>query len=220
MALSKQAIQAMYQSGARHYDRFVWFYRLIGFRIDAYRSRTVEQLCLKRGDCVVELGCGTGLNFPLLIEQVGPEGRLIGVDLTPGMLECAKERIERSGWKNVELVESDIAAYDIPEGVNAVLSTGVLGFVAEYDHVIESVSHALVPGGWLAIMDGKRPERWPLWLLKLFVWCGRPFGLTLDYLNRHPWESVARYFQETALEEMYGGLAYISSGQARSRTAQ
>ena len=69
-------------------------------------------------------------------------------------------------------------------------------------------------------MDGQRPERWPLWLLKLFVRYGRPFGLTRDSLDKHPWESVERYFLETASEEMYGGMAYISSGTAPARTAQ
>ena len=219
MLLSKQEIQAKYQSGAKYYDLFVQLYRLIGFRVEAYRSRAVELLRLKRGDCVVELGCGTGLNFPLLIKRIGPEGRLIGVDLTPKMLAIARERVERAGWKNVGLVQSDIDAYDFPEGVSRVLSTGVFGFVAEYDRMIETVSHVLVPGGRLVIMDGKHPERWPLWLLKLFVRLGRPFGLTLDYIKHRPWESVERYFQEPALEQMYGGMAYISSGTAASPQA-
>jgi demethylmenaquinone methyltransferase/2-methoxy-6-polyprenyl-1,4-benzoquinol methylase len=57
------------------------------------------------------------------MEQIGPEGRLIGVDLTPGMLDIARVRVERSGWTNVELIQSDIAAYDFPKGANGVLAT-------------------------------------------------------------------------------------------------
>jgi demethylmenaquinone methyltransferase/2-methoxy-6-polyprenyl-1,4-benzoquinol methylase len=214
MVLSRQEIQDSYQSGAKRYDLFVKFYRLIGFRIETYRSRAIELLHLQQGDFVVELGCGTGLNFPLILEQIGPQGRLIGVDLTLGMLACAHERVEHFGWKNVELIQSDIAEYNFPEGVNKVLSTGVFGFVAGYDSVIESLSHTVVPGGRLVIMDGKQPERWPSWLLKLFVRIGRPFGLTLGYLDHHTWESVERHFQEVVLEEMYGGMMYISSGMA------
>ena len=214
MVSKKQEIRAMYQSGARRYDRFVKIYPLIGCRIESYRARAVKLLRLQEGDCVVELGCGTGLNFGLIIEQIGPQGRLTGVDLTPGMLECAQQRVEHFGWKNVELIQSDIAEYRFPEGISRVLSTGVFGFVGEYDRVIEAVSHAIVPGGRIVIMDGKQPERWPLWLLKLFVRSGRSFGLTLDYLQRHPWESVESYFQETSLEEMYGGIVYVSSGTA------
>jgi len=201
MVLSKQKVQDMYQSGAKHYDLFVRIYPLIGLRMETYRSRAVELLRLKRGDLVVELGCGTGLNFSRILKQIGPEGRLIGVDLTPGMLACAQERVKCSGWKNIELVQSDITKYNLPERVNAVLSVGVFGFVAEYDRVIKAISCALVPGGRLVIGDGKKPERWPSWLLKLFIRLGRSFGLTLDYFSGHPWKSVERYFQETALEK-------------------
>jgi len=132
------------------------------------------------------------------------------------MLACARERAERSGWNNVELIQSDMAVYDFPEGVNGVLSTAAFGYVAEYDRVIGKASHALVPGGYLVIVDGKRPERWPLWLFKLFAWFSRPFGVTPDYFGHPCWESVERSFRETILEEMYGGLVYISSGRAPS----
>ena len=189
-------------------------YRLIGLNIEAYRSRAIELLHLHRGDCVVELGCGTGLNFPLLIEQIGSQGRLIGVDLSSEMLMRARAKAAQSGWNNVELVESDVAVYDFPESVNGVLSTGTFGYVAEYDHVIEQASRALVPGGRLVIVDGKLPVRWPLWVFILFLWSTRPFGVTPDYFGHPCWESVERYFQKTTFEELYGGLLYISAGTA------
>ena len=214
--ISKQEIQTKYQQQSTNYDFSVKLYRLLGLRIEAYRSHVVNLLNLQRGDCVVELGCGTGLNFPLLIEKIGSEGRLIGVDITPGMLAEARERIERSGWKNVELVQSDIAEYNFPEGVNGVLSMGVFGYVPEYDRVIEKASHALFPEGRLVIFDLKEPEHWPLWLFKLFIRLCRPFGVTLNYVRSKSWKSVEHFFQETSLEERYGGLIYISSGTAPS----
>lgn len=212
--LAKQEIQAAYQRQAKHYDFAVLLYRLIGLRIETYRSRAVELLRLKPGDRVVDLGCGTGLNFPHVIERIGPQGRLIGVDLSSKMLANARERAEQEGWSNIELVQSDMATYAFPQGINGVLSTGAFGFVPEYERVIENALRALVPGGRLVIADGKRPERWPSWLLRLFVWVSRPFGLTFDYFDAHPWESVDRLFKETAFEESYGGLLYISSGSA------
>lgn len=213
MALSKQEIRLSYDSAAKYYDFALRLYGLIGIR-KAYRSRAVQTLGLQRGNCVVELGCGTGINFPLIVEQIGPEGRLIGVDLSPRMLACAQERVERAGWKNVQLVQSDIVEYNFPEGVNGVLSIGVFGYLADCDRVIEAVSHALVPGGRLVIMDGKRPGRLPLWVFKLIVWLSRSFGVTSDYFDKRTWESVERFFRETAFEQMYGGMIYISSGTA------
>ena len=214
MAISKQKVQAMYQSGAKHYDFTTILFRLIGLRMKAYRSLAIKKLSLQRGDCVIELGCGTGLNFPFLMEQIGPEGRLIGVDLTPGMLDIARVRVERSGWKNVELVQSDIGAYDFPEGVNGVLATGLFGYIPEYDRVIKAASQSLVPGGHIVILDGKQPESLPSWLFKLVLKLGGPFGYTPEYFNVRPWESVEHYFKETSLEKKYGGMIYVSSGTA------
>ena len=106
------------------------------------------------------------------------------------MLACARKRVERAGWKNVGLVQSDIVAYTFPEGVNGVLSTGLFGYIADCDRVIEAASQALVPRGRLVILDGKRPERLPSWVFHLIVWLSRSFGVTSDYFDKRTWESV------------------------------
>jgi len=213
--ISRQNVQDMYQSGAKHYNFTTVLFRLIGLRMKSYRLLVIKKLSLQRGNCVIELGCGTGLNFPFLMEQIGLEGRLIGVDLTRGMLDIAQVRVERSGWKNVELIQSDIAAYVFPEGVNSVLSTGVFGYIPEYDRVIKAISQSLVPGGHLSILDGKQPENLPSWLFKIVLKLGGPFGYTPEYFNVRPWESVERYFKETSFETRYGGMIYILSGGRR-----
>lgn len=213
--ISRQKVQAMYQSGAKHYDFTTILFRLIGLRMKTYRLIAIKKLSLQRGNCVIELGCGTGLNFPFILEQIGPEGQLIGIDLTPEMLDVARKRIERSGWKNVELVRSDIAAYDFPEGINGVLASGLFGYIPDYDRVIKAASQSLVPGGHLSILDGKQPENLPPWLFKIVLKLGGPFGYTPEYFNVRPWESVERYFKETSFETRYGGMIYILSGTAR-----
>jgi demethylmenaquinone methyltransferase/2-methoxy-6-polyprenyl-1,4-benzoquinol methylase len=208
---SQQNVQALYQSGAKFYDFTTILYRMIGLRMKAYRLLAIKKLSLNKGDCVIELGCGTGLNFSFLMEKIGKEGRLIGVDLTPGMLDIAKERAERAGWKNIELIQSDIAVYEFPENVNGVLATGLFGYIAEYDRVIKAASKSLLPGGHLVILDGKQPERLPSWLFKIVLRLGRPFGFTPEYFKVRPWESVERYFQKTSIEQKYGGMIYILS---------
>lgn len=213
MTLSMPEIHSRYQSTAKYYDLALRLYRLIGIR-KAYHVKAVRLLQLKRGDRVVELGCGTGINFPFIIEQIGLEGRLIGVDISSKMLEFAKQRVERSGWTNVELVEADIAAYSVPEGVNGILSTGVFGYINDYDRVIKAASQALAPGGRLVIMDGKRPDHLPSWVFNFIVWASRPFGVTNAYFDKRTSESVQRYLSETAIEHAYGGMIFIASGTA------
>ena len=213
--ISRQKVQSMYQLGAKHYDFTTILFRLIGLQMKAYRLLAIKKLSLQCGNCVIELGCGTGLNFPFLMEQIGPGGRLVGVDLTPGMLALARVRVERFGWKNVELIQSDIAAYDFPEEINGVLATGLFGYIPESDRVIKAASQSLVPGGHLSILDGKQPENLPSWLFKIVLKLGGPFGYTSAYFNVRPWKSVERCFKETSFETRYGGMIYILSGTAR-----
>ena len=70
-------------------------------------------LGLKPGDTVLEVGAGTGRNFPYLVEAVGPSGTVIGVDASPGMLAEARKLIERNGWSNVELLQQDATQLEV-----------------------------------------------------------------------------------------------------------
>lgn len=213
MSLTKQSVQDMYQLNARAYDLTTLFYRSIGLRMGEYRRRAVDHLHLKRGDHVVELGCGTGLNFAAVLQRIGAEGHLTGVDFAQGMLDVAQARIEQKGWANVELVQADVSSYTLPKDTAAVLSTGVFGYLADYDRVIQAVSSAILPGGHLSILDGKQPDALPPWLFRIVQRLGRPFGFTPDYFEVAPWQSVEHYFDETTIEHMYGGMIYICAGK-------
>jgi len=134
--LTNDEIATIYRHRARHYDLEASLYRLIGFRLPAYRKMSVDALQLRRGDTVVEIGCGTGLNLPLLQEAVGREGKVIGVDLTDAMLAQARRRVGDAGWTNVELVQSDATKYEFPSGVNGIISTLAITLVPEFDGIV------------------------------------------------------------------------------------
>jgi demethylmenaquinone methyltransferase/2-methoxy-6-polyprenyl-1,4-benzoquinol methylase len=151
MALNRQKIQDLYRKRAERYNLTANLYYLIGLREWHYRQRAVDALQRKKGDVVVELGCGTGLNFPLLQRIIGPEGRIIGVDLTDRMLEQANKRVSRHGWNNVELVLADAASFAFPAGVNGILSTFALTLMPGYDRIIRTGRDSLAPGGRFAI---------------------------------------------------------------------
>jgi ubiquinone/menaquinone biosynthesis C-methylase UbiE len=131
------------------------------------------------------------------------------------MLDIARDRIEQHGWTNVELVESDIVAYDFPESVNGVLATGLFGYIPEYDQVIKAASKSLVSGGHISILDGKQPENLPAWQFKIVLKLGGPFGYTPEYFNVRPWEPVENYFKDVSFETRYGGMIYLLSGTVK-----
>ena len=108
-----------YRKRARHYDITSQLY----YPQRAHRRRAVQALRLRPGDSVVEIACGTGVNFPLIEQEIGPEGRIVGVDLTDAMLAQAEHRIETNGWSNVSLVQADAAEFEFPTGVDAILAT-------------------------------------------------------------------------------------------------
>ncbi len=206
-------VRRIYSRTAARYDRLVRIFPLFGVRLRRYRREAVAALGLTAGDTVVELGCGTGLNFPLLRDAVGEAGRVLGVDLTPQMLDRARERTERHGWRNVELVRCDVADYEFPRRVSGVISTFALTLSPAYDRVIERAAAALVPGGRLVLLDLKPPDSWPQWLVRFVAWLNRPFAVTVDLGERHPWESVRLYLREVEWVEHYGGAIYLSVGE-------
>jgi ubiquinone/menaquinone biosynthesis C-methylase UbiE len=212
----RDSVTALYRKRARNYDWTANLYYLIGYREWAYRRRAVSALRLGAGDTVVEMCCGTGLNFSLLQAAVGPEGRIIGVDLTDAMLDEAQSRLERNGWRNVELVRTDAAAFEYPSGLAGILSTFALTMVPEYDRVVERGAAALRPGGRWAVLDLTVPERLS-WLTSLYLLLTRPFGATLDAAGRRPWESLERHVGYVQREDFFLGFSYLVWAEKMSK---
>jgi ubiquinone/menaquinone biosynthesis C-methylase UbiE len=207
---SIQNIKNLYQKRASHYDLSANLYYLLGFREQAYRRMAVTALNLQSGDTVIEIGCGTGLNFSLLQKKVGPQGKIIGVDLTPSMLEMAHERCKRHGWNNVKLIEHEAGSYEFPAGIDGALSTFALTLVPGYQRVIEHAHQALTPGKNLVVGDF-RIAKWPGPLLKFGIFLTSPFGVTLELGQRRPWEAMEAVFGNLHMQTRYFESVYIAT---------
>ncbi|MEZ4320426.1 MAG: methyltransferase domain-containing protein [Myxococcota bacterium] len=141
------------------YDTFSRFYD--ASLEDLYRdSRTeaIERLGLARGATVFDLACGTGQNFPLLRAKVGAEGRIVGIDLSEGMLDVARERIGREGWENVEVRHADVAEADL-SGADAMFCALGFSTFPDWEAVLDRVCAALPEGAVFGVFD-VLCERW------------------------------------------------------------
>jgi len=209
--LSISEIRTLYEKRARFYDFSANFYYLAGFREDTYRKKAVALLDLKEGDTVVEIGCGTGLNFRHIQKCIGPNGRIIGIDLTADMLSIARQRCERHSWRNVQLFEQDAASFTFPDKVDGVISSFALTLMPEYKAIIKHAHTALSTGRKLVLLDLKIPD-WPKSLVNLAIALTRPFGVSRDIGQRHPWEHIQKIFGNLLMQEMYFGAVYMAVG--------
>jgi ubiquinone/menaquinone biosynthesis C-methylase UbiE len=212
-----------YRKKAKHYDITSRFYPVPGYPQRAQRLRAVQALGLRPGDTVVEIACGTGLNFSLIEQVIGPDGRIVGVDLTDAMLAQAQHRIETNGWSNIGLVQADAAEFDFPTEVNAILSTYALTQVPQCADVIAHGAAALSRGGRWVVLDLKVPDIAPRWLAQLGIAVVRPFGRIDEWIARRPWEVIRAAMHDSLADpswtELFFGSAFLAAGSRGSRTA-
>lgn len=148
-------------SAAAFYTRWADLYDHVSRSIPGIaglRRRTAEALDLELGDVVVEMGCGTGANLAYLREEVGPEGTVVGVDFSAGVLDRAREHVTREGWRNVHLVRGDATAPPV-QGADAVVATFVIGMFSDPQRVVEGWCEFVGSGGTVALLNATRSRR-------------------------------------------------------------
>jgi SAM-dependent methyltransferase len=180
---------------------------------DPYRRQTVDRLAPMPGEVILDVGCGTGLNFAAIEEGIGPRGRLIGIELCPEMLALARDRVERSGWHNVSLVPAAAEDAAIPATADAALLCGVHDVMRSPPALANVLAH-LREGG--RVVAGG-PKWAPWWhpgspALNLSTWAGnRDCVTTFEGFDR-PWGDLAALVGDLEVEELCLGAAYIAAG--------
>lgn len=131
---------------------FITFLGRAGF----IRKKAVESLCLQKGEKVLEVACGTGRNFPYLIEAIGEKGRLLGFDFTQEMLDSAGRLCSQKGWENVELIQGDAAELSIKEkDFDGILSVLGISAIPEWEKALKRCKDVLRHGGVISICDAR-----------------------------------------------------------------
>jgi ubiquinone/menaquinone biosynthesis C-methylase UbiE len=142
------------------YDVFANFYDVsLDGAYREHRRQALEALQIVPGMTVVDVGCGTGASFPLLVDAVTPKGRVVGIDASIGMRTKAEWRTRRNGWRNVQLLDVRELAAE-PQQLTAqcgpidrVLCFLSLSVIPDWEAVLDRWFSALAPGGRLVVAD-------------------------------------------------------------------
>jgi len=142
---------------------------------------------LQPGETVVDLGSGAGMDAFLAARQVGPEGHVIGVDMTDAMLEKARENAEKTGLTNVEFRKGQIEELPIEdESVDAIISNCVINLSPEKDRVYAEAFRVLKPGGRAMVSDLVLERELPevvLQSIDAYIGCVGGASLRPEYLE-------------------------------------
>lgn len=175
------------------------------------RKKLIENVHLKPGDRVLDIACGTGANFPYIMEKIGPSGEIVGVDFSVPMLQEAQKQVEAHGWKNVRLIQHDAATIQLGEQFDVVICALGMVVIPDYQSAMQRAFEHVRPGGMLGIADLCESQRWYM----------LPVNTLMDVLDatlvtdttRRPWELMQPLVENYTREDLMLGYMYVATGK-------
>ena len=201
------------------YNRIAPLFSLGSALIFPHRARliarqVVPRLGLRGGESVLDVGCGTGHNFPYLLSAIGPRGRVIGVDLSEQMVSRARARIAAHGWQNALLAVGDAGdvGFIQPRSIDVVFCSLSFSILPDRLQALDAITRVLKPGGRLAVIDWKPfSGAWRIAnpLIYLSMAALPSTNAAIFGRSAQSPEMVARAFPGTEYHEYYAGSLYV-----------
>lgn len=203
------------ESAIKYYDKFSIVYDLISSKRYYHKPRkyAIEQLDLQKHQTVLNLPCGTGQNFFYFQEHLHQTGQILGIDLSDGMLEKAKQKVQKNNWQNIKIIKGDATEINpswIKEHlgdvkIDAVLcDLGLSGF-PNWEQVIDNLVDILAPNGKIVIMDWYMEK--PSLRGEFIKWIGK------GEVNRPIWQYLQNKVEIFEVKTFKRGDVFVAIGQ-------
>src|SRR5262249_5021114 len=121
--------------------------------IDPIFRRTLQAAGIAKGMRVLDVGCGPGYVSTLLADMIGPEGEIVGVDISPSAITPAQGRVDALGLKNITFLQGDPSQMSFDRPFDAAVGRYILMFLPDPAAMLRGVAKALKPGGILAFHE-------------------------------------------------------------------
>jgi demethylmenaquinone methyltransferase/2-methoxy-6-polyprenyl-1,4-benzoquinol methylase len=199
----RQAAIAQYRRRAERYDTELVLFEPI-------RDEAIAQLRLRAGDCVLDVGCGTGLSFHKLHARVGRTGRIVGIEQCPEMMARAQDRVAEARWRNVELVAAAAADAHFDATGDAALFHFTHDVLRDEPSLANVFGH-LRAGARVAAAGLQWAPPWA-WPTNGFVMLAALYSTTsLEGLG-HPFNRLASRLKNFRVQHTLLGGIYVASG--------
>ena len=177
------------------------------------RHKAVELLQLRRGDRVIDAGCGSGGSFPFLLERVGSAGEVVGIEISPGTIINTSKRIAQNKWKNVQVNEGDAKKVELTGVFDGLLMFAAPDVFASEDALSNIFPH-LRKNARVAIFGAKISQRKYGWILNgllrlAFARLSFPSG---PQLESEPWIKLEKRLLRIEVEEYFFGWMFLAWG--------
>jgi ubiquinone/menaquinone biosynthesis C-methylase UbiE len=201
-------IRKRYDSVARSYDA-------IGQLVAAHRHDATQALDVQPTERVLDLACGPAVNFRYILEDLGANGLLVGLDYSSRMLKQAHEQTKRNQWSNVAPALGDGARLPFADCVfDRVICTYALNVMPLYQQALDEVWRVLKLNGTLVVLDGKLNNGAIRFLNPLVKLVAR--GPMVD-MTRPLREEISRRFQNVRTTEYDFGYAFLTVARKEKR---
>ncbi|MEO5781237.1 MAG: methyltransferase domain-containing protein [Arthrobacter oryzae] len=213
------------------YTMFAPFYDLLSGEYPVYhagRELGIAALAPGTGQQVLDIGCGTGLNFSRLQERVGDSGCIVGIDRSADMLDQARRRATARGWRNIILIQADMVRLDPAETAariqasggaaysDAALATYSLSLMGEWDQAWNNVTKLVFGDVRVAVVDMQEPVGRARWLTPL---ARLACALGGSDITAAPWRAVEDQCRDVVSASARGGHLQIRAGTLLPRQA-